>query len=136
MGDLRETGGFGPVGEINGDIGEDGVVAARFAINPHSKFEVVPAAVSAGRGPALALFCSVGDPARTAPGADKDRWTAFAPRPGRQCPAIDRLAAPCTAHNVERAHQGAEPPVVIGAEELEIRPRRAAADTQPQAVSR
>lgn len=56
VGHLREAGGFGPVGEIDGDVGEDGVIAARVAIDAHSGFEIGPAAVSARGSPALALF--------------------------------------------------------------------------------
>src|SRR6516162_2590239 len=136
MSHLREAGGFGAIGEIDCDIGEDGIAAASFAIDPHSNLEILPAAVPAGRRPALTFFCGVSDPTGTAPSPDKDRWSPFAPRPGRQRPAVDRLTAPSSPHDVERTHQGSKPFIVIGAEKFEIRPRRAATDAEAQAVSR
>src|ERR1700730_10731173 len=69
-GQLRQLRAFRALLEIDGAIGEDGIGAARLAIDLHAMFEVVPAAVPAGRGPALGLPGGVGDPARTAPGAD------------------------------------------------------------------
>src|SRR5262249_32845272 len=60
------------------------------------------------------------------------RGSTLASRPGRQRPAIDRLAAPGATHDLERAHQGAEALVVIGTQEIEIGPRRAAADAEAQ----
>src|SRR5437868_4387445 len=130
VGGRGEVRGSGPVGEIDGDVGEDGVGAARFAIDAHAGFEILPAAVAAGRGPALALFRGIGDPARAAPGAHQDRRTALAAGPDRQGAAVDRLAAPYPMHGFQRIPQCSETMVVIAAEQLEIRPRRAAADAQ------
>ena len=113
---------FGPVGEIDGDVGQDRVVAAGLAIDLHAGFEIVPAAVSAGRGPALAFLGRIGDPARAAPGAHQDRRAAFAAGPQRQGSAIDRLAAPDLVHGLERNSHRPEAMVVIEAEQFEIRP--------------
>src|SRR4029077_10789142 len=117
---------------IDADIGQHGVGAAGFAINPHAGFEIVPAAVAAGWGPALAFPRGVGYPARAAPGAHQDRRPAFAAGPDRQGAAVDRLAAPDPVHDLERVSQGTEAVVVIAAEQFEIRPRRAAADAEAQ----
>src|SRR6516225_4342326 len=123
------------LGEIDRDVGEDRVVAAGLAIDAHARREILPAAEPAGRGPPLALVSSIGDPARAAPRAEQDRRSALAPRPWRQRPAIDGPPGPGGAHRVERAHQGAEAPIVIAAQQLEIRTRRATADTKSQAVA-
>src|SRR5437868_3349943 len=124
VGGRGEVRGSGPVREIDTDVGEDGIGAARFAIDAHAGFEILPAAVAAGRGPALTLFCGVGDPARASPGTHQDRRPALAAGPDRQGAAVDRLAAPHLVHGLERIPQGAETVIVIAAEQLEIRPRR------------
>src|SRR6266446_9458985 len=123
---------FRLVSEIDQNIGEDGIGAAGFAIQAHPRLEVFPAAVEAGGNPARALPCGIGDPARVAPSPEQHRRAAFATGPGRQDAAIDRLAAPCAAHDLERTHQGAEALLVIGSEEIEIGARRAAADTEAE----
>jgi hypothetical protein len=135
LGALGEAPWFGPIAKIDNHIGEDGVVAAGFAIKAHAVFEVLPAAVEAGSDPALALFRGIGDPSRVAPRAEQHRGAALATGPRRQCSAIDRRAAPGVPHDVERAHQCAEALIVIGAEKLEIGARRAAADTEAQGLS-
>src|ERR1700730_4083419 len=71
-GQLRQLRRFRPLGEVDRAIGEDGIRAACLAIDRHAMFEVVPAAVPAGRGPALGFLGGVGDPTRAAPGADHD----------------------------------------------------------------
>src|SRR6516225_8858322 len=102
----------------------------------HTGFEIFPAAIETGRDPTGTLLCGIADPARVAPGAEQHRWSPLASRPGRQRPAIDRFATPGSAHDLERAHQGAEALVVVGAEEVEIGTRRAAADAETQTPSR
>jgi len=44
-----EARGFGPLGEIDRDVGEDRVVAAGIAIDAHPRLEIFPAAEAAGR---------------------------------------------------------------------------------------
>src|SRR5260370_12984854 len=93
-------------------------------------------AVRAREDPAVALFCDIGDPAGVGPGAEQCRRTALASGPGRQCPAVDWLAAPGPSHDFQRAHQGTKALLVISAEEIEIGLRRSAPDAEPQAAPR
>src|SRR5271165_4633288 len=118
LGAFGETAGFGPGAQVDDDIGQHGVDASGFAIEAHAVFEIIPAAVEARGDPALALFCRVSDPAWVAPGAQQYRRPALASGPGRQGPAVDRLAPPGPPHYFQRAHQGAEAPLVIGTEEI------------------
>src|SRR5260370_24865191 len=94
--------------------------AAGLAIDLHAVFKVVPAAEPARWGPALGFLGGVGDPTRAAPGADQDRRPALAAWPGRQRAAVDRLAVPHAIHDFEVVSKGAEPVIVIVAEQLEI----------------
>src|SRR5438309_10076773 len=110
--------------EVDRAIGEDGIGAAGLAIDFHSMLQVFPAAVPAGRGPALGFLGGVGDPAGAAPGADQDRRPALASRPSGQRAAIDRLAIPYPVHDFEVVLEGAEPVIVTVAEQLEIVARR------------
>src|SRR5207245_10686171 len=102
--DLRPLGKaswLGPIVQIDNHISEDGVVAAGFAIEAHAVFEILPTAVKAGSNPALALFRGIADPSRVTPGAEQHRPSTLPPRPRGQPSAIDRLAAPGAAHDLE-----------------------------------
>ncbi len=113
------------------------VGAAGLAIDAHAGLEIVPAAVAARRRPALVFLGGQRDPAMAAPGADQDRWAAFAARPGRQRAAgVGRLATPRPAHDVERGPQRAEPRGVVVAQQVEVVLGRTAADAKNQAVAR
>src|SRR6516162_3647919 len=133
---LCQLSGLGTLGEVDRAIGEDGILAAGFAIDLHAMFKIVPAAEPAGRRPALGFLGGIGDPARAAPSADQDRRPALASRPRRQSAAVHRLTVPRAIHDVEVVFEGAEPVIVIVAEQLEIVARRAAADAEDQAVVR
>src|SRR5260370_22373228 len=128
VGSCGEVSGSGPVGEIDGDIGEDGVGAARFAVDAHAGLEILPAAVAAGGGPALAFLRGMGDPATAAPSAPQDRRAALAAGPDRQGAAVDRLAAPHPVHRLGRIPQGTETVVGIAADQLAIPPAQTVAD--------
>src|SRR5580704_943668 len=74
---------FGAFGEVDRAVRENGVGAAGLTVDLHAVFEIFHAAESPRWGPALCFLGRIGDPPRTAPGADQEGWAAFAPRPGR-----------------------------------------------------
>jgi len=53
---LCQLRGFRTLGKVDRAIGENGILAAGFAIDLHAMFEILPAAEPNGRGPALGLL--------------------------------------------------------------------------------
>src|SRR5215469_17464167 len=100
---LRNTARFGPGREIDDHIGEDSVAAADLSVEAHPVFEILPTAVEPGSNPPLALLSGVGNPTLVTPGPEQHRRSTLVSRPRREHTAVDRLAAPGAAHDLERA---------------------------------
>src|SRR5690349_5475751 len=58
--EFRQLRAFGALSEVDRAIGEDGIGTAGLAIDLHAMLQVFPAAVPAGRGPALGFLGGVG----------------------------------------------------------------------------
>src|SRR4051794_39354652 len=82
-GQLRQLRRFRAFLEVDRAVGEDGIGAARLAVDLHAVSKILQAAVPARWRPALRFLRRVGDPARAAPSPDQDRRPAFAAGPGR-----------------------------------------------------